>query len=305
MARKNRTPSSTPNPINPGVNINEIPRPQFVRPAEILPGTEEERFARHRHRFVGGTPEEFDLKSLNWARGWCAFKKYYHDLMEYHEALKHVPDRAATDDEQSQQEALSAPDSTIACRRNGAVLEESRDCSAMAGDGGRFVGSQTGRKLHLVYRESEDGISLIFTSPERAVEIDRLRRALETAETWGEFRRRIGPEAHAELFGEDFDASEFDDDSEDIDANPSGASADAPFDSYEVPGYADGDYPPWLSQEIDKYVPPEILERYATHHESVFNGSSYKIDPKHRNDIVKELTEVGFTVEEREDLEFW
>jgi hypothetical protein len=36
------------------------------------------------------------------------------------------------------------------------------------------MGSQIGRKLHLVYRESEDGISLI-TSPERAMEIDRLR----------------------------------------------------------------------------------------------------------------------------------
>ena len=31
------------------------------------------------------------------------------------------------------------------------------------------MGSKTGRKLHLVFRETEDGISLIFTSPERAI----------------------------------------------------------------------------------------------------------------------------------------
>jgi hypothetical protein len=109
------------------------------------------------------------------------------------------------------------------------------------------------------------------TTPQRAVEIDRLRRALETSETWGEFRR-IGPDAHAEMFGEDFDDTKVDDGSEDIDANPSGASADAPFDTHEVPGYANGDYPPWLAQEMDKYIPPEILERYATSDGSVFNG---------------------------------
>jgi hypothetical protein len=167
------------------------------------------------------------------------------------------------------------------------------------------MGSQTERKLHLVYRESEDGISLIFTSPERAVEIDRLRRALETSETWGEFRRRIGPEAHAELFGEDFYDPDPDDDSEDIDENPLEASADAPFNIEGVPLYGDGDWPPWLAQEMDKHVPPEILERYSTYEESVFNGPFYTIDPKYRDAIVKELTEVGFTVQEREDLEFW
>jgi len=167
------------------------------------------------------------------------------------------------------------------------------------------MGSQTGRKLHLVYKESPDGESIIITSRDRAIEIDRLRRAIETSETWGEFRQRIGPEAHEELFGEDFDDPDPDDDSEDNNTNTPGASPDAPFDSYEVPGYADGDYPPWLAQEMDKHLPPEILERYGNYHESVFNGPFYKIDPEHRNAIVKDLTEVGFTVEEREDLEFW
>ena len=167
------------------------------------------------------------------------------------------------------------------------------------------MASQTERKLHLVFRETEDGISLIFTSPERAVEIDRLRRALETSETWGEFRRRIGPEAHAELFGEDFYDPDPDDDPEDSDEDPLKASADAPFNVDWVPRYGDGDWPRWLAQEMDKHLPTEILERYATYEESVFNGPFYKIDPQHREAIVNELTDVGFTVEERTDLDFW
>jgi hypothetical protein len=169
--------------------------------------------------------------------------------------------------------------------------------------GGRFMGSQATRKLHLVFHESPDGDSLVFTSLDRAIEIDRLRRAIETSETWGEFRQRIGPEAHADLFGDDYYGP--DDDPEDSDENPLESSSDALFNSDWIPGYGDGDYPPWLAQEMDKHVPPEILERYCSYHESVFNGEFYKIDPNHRNAIVKELTDVGFTVEERKDLEFW
>jgi hypothetical protein len=56
---------------------------------------------------------------------------------------------------------------------------------------------------------------------------------------------------------------------------------------------------------MDKHVPPEILERYSSQHESVFNGPFYKIDLEHRDAILHDLREVGFTVEERRDLEFW
>lgn len=52
-------------------------------------------------------------------------------------------------------------------------------------------------------------------------------------------------------------------------------------------------------------MPSVILERYATYNESVFNGTFYKIEPKYRDAIVKELTDVGLKVEERRDLEFW
>lgn len=69
MSRKDRTASPAPHTIKQNASTNEIPRPQFVRPAVILLGSEEERFARHRHRFLGGTDDDFDLAGLNFGRG--------------------------------------------------------------------------------------------------------------------------------------------------------------------------------------------------------------------------------------------
>jgi len=69
----------------------------------------------------------------------------------------------------------------------------------------------------LVFREAPYGSSLVFTAPERAAEIDRLNRVIESSETWGEFRRKIGPEEYAKLYEDVFYKPEPDDDPEDID----------------------------------------------------------------------------------------
>jgi hypothetical protein len=159
------------------------------------------------------------------------------------------------------------------------------------------------RKPHLVFREAPHMDSLVFTSLDRAIEIDRLHRAIQTSETWGEFRKRVGPEEYAALY--DFYIPEPDDDPEDIDESELEPADDAPFSSDSVPGYCDGDYPPWLAQEIHKHLPKEILRRFAKYESSVLNGPFYFIDTKHRDALVKELIDAGFTVEERKDLEFW
>jgi hypothetical protein len=166
--------------------------------------------------------------------------------------------------------------------------------------------------------------SLVFTSPDRAIEIDYLRRAIESSKTWGEFRQRIGREEYVRLYkyvffwpdedddlDEDMDEEEpeptpdEDDDPEDIDEEDQEPADDAAFSSGDVPGYFDGDYPPWLAAEMDCYVPTEILQRFATLESSALNGDFYNIDITQREGILKALAEVGFTVEERQDLQFW
>jgi hypothetical protein len=96
--------------------------------------------------------------------------------------------------------------------------------------------------------------SLVFTS---------LDRAITSSKTWGEFRKKIGPEEYAALYQDRFYTPEPDDDPEDIDVDALEPSDDAPFNSDKVPGFTEGDYPPWLAQEIDEHLPREILERFA------------------------------------------
>jgi len=96
-----------------------------------------------------------------------------------------------------------------------------------------------------------------------------------------------------------------DPDHDDIDASPVEPADDAPFNSSVVPGYCDGDYPPWLAQEMHSHLPTPILQQFAGAESSAINGSFYTINPTHRDAIVKALTDAGFTVEERADLKFW
>jgi hypothetical protein len=141
------------------------------------------------------------------------------------------------------------------------------------------MGHHAVRQLHRAFRESPEQDSLVYTSLDRAIQIDRLRRAIETSETCGEFRQTIGSEAHADLFGDDFYSPDPDNDSEDRNKNELEPSSGARFDSDWVPGSGDGDDAPWLAQEMDPHAPPESLERYARYVESVFNGPFFKIDP--------------------------
>ncbi len=148
--------------------------------------------------------------------------------------------------------------------------------------------------------------SLVFTSLDRALEIDRLHRAIESSATWGEFRERIGAEEYGALFQNAFYTPGPDSPVEkDTDEDEREPADDATFSSENVPGYSDGDYPPWLAQEMGRYLPKEILDRYATRGQSSVNGSFYQIEPRHREEIAKDLVKLGYTVEERTDLQFW
>jgi hypothetical protein len=142
---------------------------------------------------------------------------------------------------------------------------------------------------HLVFRVAPHMDSLVFTSLDRAIEIDRLHRGIETSTTWGEFRKRIGPEEYAEFSRESFYTPQPDDDPEDIDESEREPSDDAPFRSDFVPGFCDGDYPPWLAQEMHRHVPREILNQFARENSSVLNGPFWEIELKDKDAMVKAL----------------
>ena len=78
-----------------------------------------------------------------------------------------------------------------------------------------------------------------------------------------------------------------------------------PFTSDCVPGFSDGDYPPWLAPEEDSYLPSELLREFATQKDSFLNGGFWALDPARAELIVKKLQSLGYTVERRDDLNFW
>lgn len=148
----------------------------------------------------------------------------------------------------------------------------------------------------LVYRRvpmGEGQCALVFATPVRAALVDAWERAATESRTWGEFRARVGAIEAARIDREGFD---------DLGrARP--ANADA-FDAEDVPGRADGDWPPWLAAEQEAVLPPALLARFGQTCESVFNGSFVYIDARHEAALLDALASHGIRVRRRDDLCF-
>ena len=148
-------------------------------------------------------------------------------------------------------------------------------------------------KETLYYRESPANWGLVFAKPERAKYIARIHHAIESSKTWGEFKMKLPLKEYDAVFLMfDFEYGEW-------------PNISTPFNSEDVPGYCDGDYPYWLQAEMDRCLPDEILEKYAELTETMLNGDYYHIDADQEEDICRELRTSGFNVIKREDLYFY
>jgi hypothetical protein len=112
----------------------------------------------------------------------------------------------------------------------------------------------------LVYRVGPANDGVVFTTPERARYIASLNDALGS-KTWGEFRSRIPAEEWEELMEKRVEIP----------------GPDEPFKAEAVPGFCDGDWPPWLQKEIGHVLSEAILTKYAKHEMSVINGDFWHI----------------------------
>jgi hypothetical protein len=159
--------------------------------------------------------------------------------------------------------------------------------------------SNAARSPDLVFRESPHDTCLVFALPERAAAVDRIHQAMESA-NWGEFRRKMDPEEYARVLRVMFTA-----DTDTLDDVPREPEDYEPFSCDSLPGFSDGDYPPWLALELARHLPGAVLKRFATREFSWVSGFFHRIDVKHRDAILKALADSGLTVEKREDLVFW
>jgi hypothetical protein len=153
----------------------------------------------------------------------------------------------------------------------------------------------------LYFRRAPHDTYLVFAPPERALYIDQIHRAIEESSTWGEFRKRLPAGEYHKLYEDQF--------SSDPDVIAEDENTREPEDGEgfprDVPGYCDGDYPPWLAQEQAKYLPADVLKEFATRDQSVINGSFWRVDAARAKLIIERLTNLGYKVEQREDLKFW
>lgn len=163
----------------------------------------------------------------------------------------------------------------------------------------RRSNKHSGRLLY--YRQAPQGY-MVFAPPERAIFVDQIHRAIGESTTWGEFRKRMPAGEYQRLY-EDIFSSDSDVIAEADDARE--PADDEPFSSDCVPGFSDGDYPPWLAPEQDRYLPSSILNEFATRESSHVNGNFWWFDVERIALITESLQRLGFKVDLRDDLMFW
>ena len=76
------------------------------------------------------------------------------------------------------------------------------------------------------------------------------------------------------------------------------------FSSDRVPGYCDGDYPPWLQQEMEYLLPESLLEHFGTRENTSLNGGFWLIPESDLPGICAALEGLGWKPECAQDLDF-
>ena len=148
----------------------------------------------------------------------------------------------------------------------------------------------------LYYRSSPANEGMVLAEPVRATFVADIHHALTTAQTWGKFRELMPFDEYRrlviEMFGEpgNFQAVPVDDEE---------------FDSSNIWGYLDGDYPPWLQAEIGQVLPPDLLEGYAEAIGTRLNGDYYHIVDDDFVALKAELEARGYDLVDRSDLFFY
>lgn len=145
----------------------------------------------------------------------------------------------------------------------------------------------------LLYRISPANGGLTLALPERAEYVARIHKAIETARTWGRFRRLMPADALEDLMRD-----------REEDGEPRPADAD-PFSAECIPAYLDGDYPAWLQQEMEEVVPDVVLKEFGRREVTSLNGAYWHIDPSHLTGLISRLQGMGYTSKDGEQIGLW
>jgi hypothetical protein len=132
---------------------------------------------------------------------------------------------------------------------------------------------------------------LVIAQADRAQLVAQINHAIKSSNTWAEFRKGVPAKEYSSV------VRVFDDNGE---QRP--ADEDA-FDAESLPGWSDGDYPPWLQSEMDRFLPRVFLAQYGTLRNTATGGSYWHIPECNRAAVVAALSAEGWTVVDADELE--
>jgi hypothetical protein len=160
----------------------------------------------------------------------------------------------------------------------------------------------------VVYWRIASSGHLVFASQKEAERVHQIHCAIESSKTWGEFKSRMPPQDFEEVVTrwlENRSEMGNDDEEEGVQLGPGYPKASTPFSSDEVPGYNDGDYPSWLQQDLDQYLPDEVLSELGQYATSCLQGGFWEIPRSSGRRLLEYLRLHGYSPVKRPDLRFW
>ena len=147
--------------------------------------------------------------------------------------------------------------------------------------------------MDIVYRMkpgSNDQETVVFAERDRAVRATQIRDAIEQSATWGQFKGALPEGEWESCFLAHF---------EDHEENP--PADDEAFEADDIPGYAEGDYPEWLTQIQLDWFPKELIAKYGGDVGStVLSGPVLDLPADKSELIAADLRALGHTVERTE-----
>lgn len=147
-------------------------------------------------------------------------------------------------------------------------------------------------KLFL-YRMVPHNGGAVFAKPVHARQVARIHLAIGGSSTWGAFRAAMSRKGYLDVI-----RSVFDDNCE-----PRPKAADE-FSAESIPGWSDGDYPPWLQPEMDQLLPDALLRRFGERKNTALNGSFWKLPEENLPAICASLAALGWKLQHEPELPF-
>lgn len=145
----------------------------------------------------------------------------------------------------------------------------------------------------LFYRVVPHNGGVVFAEQARAALIARIHDAINGATTWSEFRAAMPRDEYSRLIRSTFDA--------DGEPRPKGADD---FSGECIPGWCDGDYPPWLQKEMDRLLPKEVLAQFGVRQDTWVNGSFWMIPERCLEPMCEALRSLGWELQHEPELAF-